>query len=267
MAEIDAAVLADASRALILAGQWERAADLLAAATNGRDGERAALAVAAAEVAVDHDFWRGTRRASSFLIAADAALATTAEPAQLAFALDFLRLRHDYLSALFNADGEFIEPADRDPRVVAEFTERAARLRSVSPDNGYLTFYSGCIAEVLAGDTEAAAALYAEALRLAVAAGDELTESYALRHLGYLASEAGDTQAGLEQSRRSAELRMRAGCVPMALAQQAAVASVLRADGDEPGARAAAAAVLTWSRALRLSWLTAQATALAQPAG
>ena len=46
MAEIPASRLADAARALMLAGRWAQAAGLLAAAVPAGDAERAVLAVA-----------------------------------------------------------------------------------------------------------------------------------------------------------------------------------------------------------------------------
>lgn len=267
MAQIDASTLAAAARALMLAGQWDRAAELLAAATTaGEPGEQAVLAVAAAEVGVDQDFWLRTRRAFPLLDTAAEAVAMAGGPGQFSFDLEFLRLRHDYGTALFDADGQWIEPSARDPRVVGEFADRAARLRSASPDTsrgGYVTFYAGLIEQNLRGDHAAAAPLYAEALRLARAAGDELTESYALRHLGYLASKAGDRRAAREQWDRSTELRMRAGCVPMVLAQQAAQASALRAEGDAAGSRAIAIVVQKWSRILQLDVLAEEAAELA----
>jgi len=57
MVEITAQRLAAAAQSLKHAGQWAQACDLLGAAAAAGPSERAVLAVAAAEVCVDRDFW------------------------------------------------------------------------------------------------------------------------------------------------------------------------------------------------------------------
>jgi hypothetical protein len=261
MTEIDASRLIAGARALMLAGQWTLAADLLAAARADGDGERAVLAVAEAEVAVDHDFWCRTGGGALAVNAAAPAVAAAGE-AVPAFDLDFARLRTDYLDALFDASGEWIEPGRRDPASVAALVSRAEALRAAAPDGGragFATFYAGVVHENIAGDAATAASRYAQALEN----GDELTQSYALRHLGYQAAEAGDDALAAQQMQRSADLRMRAGCVPLVLAQQVAIAGNLRDRGDPEAARGLATAVLSWATALRLPMVIAEAAPLA----
>src|ERR1700722_13388105 len=64
MAEIPAQPLAAAARDLMLAGRWDQATVLLSSGSGANDAERAVLAVAEAEVAVDQDFWCRTGRGS-----------------------------------------------------------------------------------------------------------------------------------------------------------------------------------------------------------
>ena len=62
MVEIAAGPLATAARALMLAGRWAQAAELLTAATPAGEGEQAVLAITEAEVAIDQDFWCRARQ-------------------------------------------------------------------------------------------------------------------------------------------------------------------------------------------------------------
>src|ERR1700677_1372505 len=194
MADIPAPKLAAAARALMLAGRWAQATDLLAAATPADDAERSALAVAAAEVAVDQDFWIRTAAGSRVLDQAPASAA--------GHDLDFLRLKHDYNAELFR--GWHPGGAPRDAAAVAELGARAARLRDGAPSAGqraWAAFYVGLIADVLCEDAEAGRAAYEQAH------GDAI-------------------EAGREQLTQSLELRQRAGCVPHVLAQLLALAEL-----------------------------------------
>jgi hypothetical protein len=251
MAEIPAGRLTAAARALMLAGRWAAAADLLAAATPG-EGEQPALTLAAAEVAVDQDFWIRTNGGASAIDAAAAALAGAED-----FDLDFLRLRHDYDTELFAR----FEPGapGTDPAVAARLAERAARMQESAPDSrrrAWAAFYGGLVADLFAGDAETARRRYEQARTAAEEADDDLVLSYALRHLGILAERDGDAATAREHAQRSMELRQRYGCVPHVLAQQLALAELADSDGDKAGARAVAVHVHTWAGALGPgSWL------------
>jgi len=87
MAEITVQPLAAAARALMLAGRWVQAASLLSGAAGSDAGERAVLAVAEAEVAIDRDFWCRTDRGSSALYRATAAVADAPGDPELARAV------------------------------------------------------------------------------------------------------------------------------------------------------------------------------------
>jgi tetratricopeptide (TPR) repeat protein len=267
MAEIAAAPLAAAARALTLAGQWTQAAALLAAAVGANDAERAVLAIAEAQVAVDHDFWCRTKHGSSALPRASAAVADGPTDPVLAFDLELLQLRYSYAQELFGADGSpRFGPFGRDASVIDDLAARAGRLRAAAPDQGRsaaATFYAGLIEDNLRGDGAAARSAFAAAL---AAAQDDLTESEALRHLGYHLAEAGDAEQARQMWERSTELRQRAGAVPYVLSQQLLQAGLARDTGDPDGARAVAGQVARWARALGIAILEAGAAELAEPA-
>jgi hypothetical protein len=271
MAEIAASRLVTAARALMLAGRWDQASDLLAGAkaagdTSAGDTERAVLAVAQAEVAVDQDFWVRTDRGATALERASAAVARAgAVGAELGFDLEFFRLKHDYgveLAGLFGGEG------DRAPAVLDDLARRAAALADGAPDLGrraWAAFYAGLVADVLRGGSDAGRPGYTEALQAGEQSGDELIVSYALRHLGFLASAAGHAELARRHWQHSKELRQRAGCVPLVLAQQVQLAEFDRDAGQTAAARAVAAEVNAWSRALGCGWLEAAAAELLAP--
>lgn len=275
MSEITAARLADAARTLAHAGQWPRALELLAAASPDGEAERVVLAVAAAEVSVDHDFWCGTRGADAHLaraaetVAAETAAAGAAASTAhgtLPWDLDLIRLRHDYYTELIGSDGPRFGPEGRDARVTEDLTARAARLRQAAPDGGRAasaTFLAGLIADNLRADPATAQALFTEALAAAERAGDIVTESEALRHLGYWASERGDTAVARQQWERSAELRQEAGAVPYVLSQYLLLAELARDAGEETRARTLAEEAGRWAHVLAIGLLEKQAAALA----
>ncbi len=273
MAELSAAAIAGAARALMLAGRWRLAAGLLDHAVPADEGERAVLAVAYAEAAVDEDFWKRTGGGSTALDRATAALANAdgdgdaGADAELVFDLEFIRLKHDYAGELFGSgDGEpSWGPDGRDPAVAEGLSSRAERLRDSAPDasrRANAAFYAGVIAENLRGDSAAGRACFQEALRCGEEAGDGLIMSYAVRHLGYQEAEHGDRARARDMLQRSMELRQRAGCVPLVLAQQFALAELARDAGDVAWARTIGEQVRTWARALGNVWLVPAADSL-----
>jgi tetratricopeptide (TPR) repeat protein len=266
MAEIAAQPLAAAARALMLAGRWDQATALLSAAAAADAAQRAVLAVAEAEVAVDHDFWCRTDRGSSVLSRTSAAVAGAPQDPVLAYDLEFLRLRQSYAAELFGPDGvPRFGPDGRDPAVIDDLAARAEGLRAAAPDRGRgaaATFYAGLIADNLRGDAPEARTAFAAALDAALAAGDDLTVSEALRHLGYHHGEAGDTEQARQMWERSAELRQRAGAVLYVLSQQLLLAGLARDAGDPGEARAVAGQVRRWARALGIAILEAGAAEL-----
>ena len=101
-------------------------------------------------------------------------------------------------------------------------------------------FYGGLIEDNLRGDGAAARSAFAAALTAAEEAGEELTISEALRHLGYHASEAGDADQARQMWERSTQQRQRAGAVPYVLSQQLLLAGLAPDGGDPDTARCVA---------------------------
>jgi hypothetical protein len=263
MAEIPADRLADAARALMLAGRWAQAAGLLEAAVPAGDAERAGLAVADAEVAVDEDFWARTKRGAG--AAERARLAVAGDPA-LSFEAEFLTLKHDYAAELMGPDGQpRFGPEGRDGQVLDDLAARAARLRGAAPDLRHAaaaTFYAGLIEDNLRGDSAAGQSLFGRALAEAEQAGDDLVISEALRHLGYHAGEAGHADQARQMWERSTELRQRAGAVPYVLSQQLLLAGLALDTGDRDAARVLAGQVRGWARAVGIGLLESGAAGI-----
>jgi hypothetical protein len=258
--EIAGRQLAAAARALMLAGQWDQAAALLRSAAPDGAGERAVLAVTQAEVAVNQDFWCRTGLAPVALDEASAAVAEAPGDPGTGFDLELFRLQHDYAAELFGPGEEPRSgPEDGDATAAAGLAARAARLAGAAPDRGR----AAAAEDNLRGDAPAAQSAYAAALAGAEAAGDELTESDALRHLGYHASEAGATDRARRMWERSAEQRQRAGAVPYVLSQLLLLAGLARDGGDQATARGLAGEVGRWAGALGIGLLESQAAVLA----
>ncbi|OQR61546.1 hypothetical protein B6E66_24515 [Streptomyces maremycinicus] len=110
----------------------------------------------------------------------------------------------------------FLEERVEDPREL-ELFERAAGLYGRLGDvrgEGEAAFWVGAFHQVVRDDTETALPAFARALDLATRAGDRLTTSYALRHLGFADHMAGrldEARARLEESTR---LRRELGFLP-----------------------------------------------------
>jgi hypothetical protein len=276
-----------AARVLARAGDWNAADRLLDAARAG-DGRGAAgadagadagagaagvpdgsapgsvlaLALAAAECAVDRDFVTGTRLAPQAIAEAEVAAAQAAGPTER-WDLDFLRLRQEYGSELFSADGQpAFGPGGRDPARVAQLAERALGLLQTAPDEGragWAGFYRGLVADNLAGDQATAQVLFTRALDSAEQAEDAYLESEALRHLGGHDEEAGDLRRARSRWERSAELWAGAGYVPGVLAQQQLLAELAAREGGAAAASVLAGEVSRWAGALGLGRLQRQA--------
>jgi len=245
MAQVPARSLAAAARTLMLAGRWTDALALLDTARPD-EAERSLLAVTAADVAVEQDFFSFTNVADRYLEAASGCVGDAD-----AWDLDFVRLKRAISEEQMNGPASW-DPADRDPVVVSGLAARAVALRDSAPDDarrGRASFYGGIIHDLLRGDPAAGRAMYEAAREWAAAAGDELIVSYALRHLGYLAMQAGDLNAARADLVRSLELRMRLGCVPQVLAQYLALAELAQLTGDSGWAHAVAELVRDWANA------------------
>jgi hypothetical protein len=135
MAAPEEGLALSAARALALAGQWELTDALLASAqASGRTGQ-VALALARAQVAVELKQWRGTGDPAPAVDAA-AALIGAAGSSDEAFDLALLRLFGDYWAELVpgGAISPPAGPGGRDPGLLDDLRDRAARLISAAPD-------------------------------------------------------------------------------------------------------------------------------------
>ena len=261
MASIELDPVLSAVAALRLAGRWDVALALLAAIEANSDADRLALAMAVAETEVDASLWRediepqgALDRAAALLDAAAAAGPAAAGPgqavpAETSWQLDYLRMRCRYHSALHA----------RDAGAGTSLDEWAERLRATAPDSrqaGWAAFFGGVIADNLLEAPATAHERYTFAQKAAEASGDELLESYALRHLGDHAHTAGDLDAARTAWERSTSLRERLGFVPGTVAQRLTLAELRLTEGDGPGAAALATDVARAVRSMALpEWL------------
>jgi tetratricopeptide (TPR) repeat protein len=202
-------------------------------------------AVAAAEVALESDWFAGTTLAAGRLAVADRA-------GERGWDLELLRLRHDYLRQVTGAGG----PDHR-------LRERAGELAEKATDDvrrGWAWMYLGLITDNVLGEREAAPAHYAAALR-AGEAGDDLLTREALRHLGDHDRDRGDLASARARWERATELGARHGLVCGTLSQQLLLAELARETGDEAGATRLAAEIARWAAAAGATRLTGQARA------
>ncbi len=266
MAEVGDGLVLGVARALILAGRWELADELLADTQTSDPALRVRLALARALVAVELRQWRGVGDPAGALAAAAALVGGSADT-YAAFELDLLRLFSDYWTELHpdNRLSACFGPAGRDRAVLDELQERAELLTSAAPDSrceALAAFYAGLVCDNLRDEPEEAEARFLRALAACRPGADDDVASEALRHLGGLARAAGDQQLGRQQWERSAELAQRAGRLPLALAQQALLAELAADEGDIAGASMLARQVGRWAAALGLPRLESQSAAI-----
>lgn len=217
-----------AARHLQRAGEWDIALALVPDTPAGL--------LLRADILVDRQFWR-LDPVQEALAAVDAIRAAHPEAA------DFLTGQLEYWRRIQCP----CEPAiGGDP--VKTFRALAADTRF----GGWTGFWEGVALELLDGDTTGAADAYNEALRQAISRGDLLLESYAVRHLGGLADDAGQADRAIEMLERSYDLRAALGARPQTAAAQAALAGVL---GDSERAARLRSAVSATAQELGLSWL------------
>jgi tetratricopeptide (TPR) repeat protein len=154
-----------------------------------------------------------------------------------------------------------------DPRELPMF-ERAAELYQRLGDargEAEALFWVGTFYQVLWGDHAAARPLLERSRDLATQAGDTLTVSYAVRHLGFADASAGRLEAAREQLAESVRLRREIGFMPGVAAGVLALAELAQESGDRGQALAlideaaaiaqecGALAVLGWTEQARAS--------------
>ncbi|BCJ38687.1 hypothetical protein Athai_61900 [Actinocatenispora thailandica] len=96
-----------------------------------------------------------------------------------------------------------------DPRELPLFEQARNGYRQLGDTRGEAEalFWVGCVHQVVRGDDQTAVPLFERAVELAEAAGDRLTLSYPLRHLGIAAQRRGDLTAARDLLERSTVLR------------------------------------------------------------
>jgi tetratricopeptide (TPR) repeat protein len=235
MSQLAAIDIVTAATHLMRAGQWTAATDLLTAARPDDAAEREVLALARAEVTVDHDFGQQTDHGSAALAAV---------PGD-SWDLALLKFRKDYATALFQSGGK-------------DLRERVLTLIEEAPDDGRrgtASFWAGAMADNVYEQPAEAIAYYQTALELGEKCDDEWLIAMALRHLGYHAHAAGDLALARTQWERATELLQNAGYLRPSLAQQAMLAVLLRDEGDAAGSRALATEVNRWARQLGIPFI------------
>jgi len=237
-------------------GRWKRASRLLDTCSTDDPEPRARIARAAAQVALEQDWFAGTDTAAARIEAAEK------EFPGGDWDLDFARLRNTYRRLLVVDGGLRLGPDGKDPEALASLRREAESLRDSAPDEGrrgWAEMYLGLITDNHFADLAGAPPHYASALSAAESVDDPLLAREALRHLGDHDHDAGDHARALDRWRRATTLGAAAGTVPGTLSQQLLLAVLARDSGDEAGARALAAEVTRWAEAIGAVRLAAQA--------
>jgi tetratricopeptide (TPR) repeat protein len=154
----------------------------------------------------------------------------------------------------------FLEERADDPSERELFARAATLYRGLGDTRGEgeALFWMGTYEQVVRGDHEAALPALRRAHELAAAAGDDLTRSYVVRHLGFADLAAGDLAAARARFEESVTLRraldfpagVAAGLVPLAyLAREEgreADAAALLDEAEATARECGAAGVLAW---------------------
>jgi tetratricopeptide (TPR) repeat protein len=111
---------------------------------------------------------------------------------------------------------KFLLERTEDPRELALFTQAATLFRAVgdSRGEGEALFWVGTVHQVIRRDNVTALPLFDRSYQLASAAGDKLTVSYALRHLGFVDAAEGRPDVARERFEESVRLRREVGFLP-----------------------------------------------------
>jgi tetratricopeptide (TPR) repeat protein len=152
------------------------------------------------------------------------------------------------------------ERLGEDPRELALF-ERAAQLYQQLGDvrgEAESQFWIGCFYQVVRGDSDTAVPVLHRAAELAAQAGDNLTMSYVLRHLGIAEHAAGRLDTARAQLEESVRLRREAGFMPGVAANLVGLAHIAAEDGRRDEAMALIEEAGAIARASGADGITAQ---------
>jgi tetratricopeptide (TPR) repeat protein len=128
----------------------------------------------------------------------------------------------------------FLAERQEDPRELDLF-ERAVELYERVGDRrgqAEALFWVGIVHQVVHDDSAAAHPSLERSYELAVEVDDKLTQSYAVRHLGFADLAAGNLDAGRERLEESVRLRRAIGFAPGVAAGLLALAEVAGEEGD-----------------------------------
>lgn len=134
----------------------------------------------------------------------------------------------------------FLEERNEDPDELDLFL-RAAQIYQLLGDvrgEGESLFWVGTFHQVVRGDNDSAVPVLERAQELAVQAGDELTMSYALRHLGIADQLAGRTASARVRLEESVRLRRKIGFMPGVAANLIGLAYLAAGEGGRDKALA-----------------------------
>jgi tetratricopeptide (TPR) repeat protein len=129
---------------------------------------------------------------------------------------------------------------EEDPREAVLF-ERAAELYRALGDvrgEGEALFWIGVVHQVIRQDNEAAVPVLERSRELATQAGDRLTVSYVLRHLGIAAHAAGRLDEARSHLEDSTQIRRDLGFTPGVAANLVGLAYIAAGDGRSDDAKA-----------------------------
>lgn len=256
--------LVAAAHALSRAAQWNEALAVLDVAESATEAGRIALAIAAAHVALECDYYTASQGAADRIEHARQLAAESPTPGDH-WTVAYLHLRNAYHQALRWLDGApQFGPDGRDAAELDAIRDQAQRARESAPTplaRGWAEMCLGWIADNLYGKRELAPQHYSAGLQAGEEGGDDLLVREALRHLGDHDHDRGDHAAALDRWQRATAAGARAGTVPGTLSQQILLAVLARDAGDESGAQLLATEVVRWADAIGAVSIHAQATA------
>ncbi|GIF49178.1 tetratricopeptide repeat protein [Asanoa ferruginea] len=181
-------------------------------------------------MSADDRFARVTTAYDQTVFGGDASGLAEAERGLDAVEADAALARGRILHARFLDERARSSPSE-DPAELPLF-ERAAKLYQALGDvrgEAEALFWIGCLHQVIRRDNETAVPRLERSRQLAAQAGDSLTESEALRHLGVAAHQAGRLDEARERLEESSRLRRAAGSLPFVAANLVGLAYVAAA--------------------------------------
>ena len=129
--------------------------------------------------------------------------------------------------------GRFLACDKEDPAELPLFQRSAELYRKLGDQRGEAEalFWIGCFYQVVWKDADGAAEALNRSADLARQAGDKLTLSYALRHLGVVAQQAGRLEAARSHLEESTALRRELGFLPGVAANLVGLIYIATAQG------------------------------------